>query len=90
MMIGVGLPFFLLCPVTEPRCICRGKSTQTVSELLKASASTTVTNKLGLTPLAEAIVSGRVDNAHMLLDKVHCLLLCKCLCKRLLWKAIIP
>lgn len=56
-------------------CIVRGKSTQTVSELLKVSANISITNKLALTPLAEAVVSGRVDNAQLLLKQVH-LLLC--------------
>ncbi|KAL3147418.1 hypothetical protein ABBQ38_014482 [Trebouxia sp. C0009 RCD-2024] len=47
----------------------RGTSQQTISELLKVSASTHITNKLGLTPLAEAIVSGQVDSARLLLGK---------------------
>ena len=51
-------------------CICRGNSQHTVSELLKVSASTIITNKLGLTPLAEAIVSGQLANARLLLAKV--------------------
>ena len=34
------------------------------------SASTQITNKLGLTPLAEAVVSGQVDSAKLLLGKV--------------------
>ena len=41
-----------------------------MSELLKVSASTSITNKLGLTPLAEAIVSGQLANARLLLTKV--------------------
>ncbi|KAA6422679.1 MAG: hypothetical protein FRX49_07539 [Trebouxia sp. A1-2] len=47
----------------------RGKSLQTVSELLKVAASTTMTNKLALTPLAEALVSGRTKNAQLLVEK---------------------
>ncbi|DBA78472.1 TPA: hypothetical protein ACH3X2_007961 [Trebouxia sp. C0005] len=47
----------------------RGKSLQTVSELLKVAASTTITNKLALTPLAEALVSGRTKNAQLLVEK---------------------
>ncbi|KAL3162135.1 hypothetical protein ABBQ32_009843 [Trebouxia sp. C0010 RCD-2024] len=47
----------------------RGASQQTISELLKVSASTHITNKLGLTPLAEAVVSGQVDSARLLLGK---------------------
>lgn len=47
----------------------RGKSQQTVSELLKAAASTTITNKLALTPLIEALVSGRTENAQLLVEK---------------------
>ena len=49
---------------------CRGNSQHTVSELLKVAASTSITNKLGLTPLAEAIVSGQLANARLLLAKV--------------------
>lgn len=51
--------------------LCRGKSLQTVSELLKVAASTTITNKLALTPLAEALVSGRTENAQLLVEKVR-------------------
>ena len=51
--------------------LCRGKSQQTVSELLKAAASTTITNKLALTPLIEALVSGRTENAQLLVEKVR-------------------
>ncbi|KAL0039230.1 hypothetical protein WJX77_012197 [Trebouxia sp. C0004] len=47
----------------------RGKSLQTVSELLKVAASTTITNKLALTPLTEALVSGRTENAQLLVEK---------------------
>ncbi|KAL0047124.1 hypothetical protein WJX82_007198 [Trebouxia sp. C0006] len=47
----------------------RGKSLQTVSELLKVAASTTITNKLALTPLAEALVSGRTENAQLLVEQ---------------------
>jgi len=50
--------------------LCRGKSLQTVSELLKVAASTTITNKLALTPLTEALVSGRTENAQLLMEKV--------------------
>ncbi len=51
--------------------LCRGKSQQTVSELLKVAASTTITNKLALTPLTEALVSGRTENAQLLVEKVR-------------------
>ena len=50
--------------------LCRGKSQQTVSELLKVAASATITNKLALTPLAEALVSGRTENAQLLVEQV--------------------
>lgn len=50
--------------------MCRGTSQHTIAELLRVSASTQITNKLGLTPLAEAILSGQLDNARLLLGKV--------------------
>ena len=51
-------------------CSHRGNDGQTVTELLKVSASTRITNKLGLSPLAEAIIAGQLANARLLLNKV--------------------
>lgn len=45
-----------------------------MSELLKVSANISITNKLALTPLAEAVVSGRVDIAQLLFKQVRTLL----------------
>lgn len=60
------------CSLKYSSCVCthRGNSQHTLSELLKVSAGTTIINKLGLSPLAEAIVSGQIANARLLLAKV--------------------
>lgn len=53
-------------------CDCRGKNEQVLRHLLEVQAATNYKNKLGLTPPAEAIVSGRTQAAELLLDKVCC------------------
>lgn len=65
---------FHFCLLTQQCALycCRGKNEQATANLLDAQASTKYENKLGLTPLAEAIVSGRIANAELLLEQVSC------------------